>query len=84
MSPIQDFGGKKYGVPVFLPSGNVNPAYLKAEKKAQEDFKKKNFAKFEKIKAKQINKKTYDISDYIKKNIGNIYEKGYFPGKGGK
>eukprot|EP00304_Pavlova_gyrans_P002254 CAMPEP_0206039970 /NCGR_PEP_ID=MMETSP1466-20131121/5095_1 /ASSEMBLY_ACC=CAM_ASM_001126 /TAXON_ID=44452 /ORGANISM="Pavlova gyrans, Strain CCMP608" /LENGTH=83 /DNA_ID=CAMNT_0053414629 /DNA_START=157 /DNA_END=408 /DNA_ORIENTATION=+ len=82
MSP-QDFKGKKYGVPVFLPNGNVNPAYLAAERKVQNENKKKNFAKFEKIKAKQIKKKVYDISDYIKKNIGNIYEKDYFPGKGG-
>jgi hypothetical protein len=57
MAPIQDFSGKKYGVPVFLPSGNVNPAYLAAEKKAKEEFKKKNFSKFEAIKAKQIAKK---------------------------
>merc|ERR1719498_707138 len=27
-------GGKsKYGVPIFLPNGNVNPAYLAAERK---------------------------------------------------
>ena len=27
---------------------------------------------------------TYDIADYIQNRIGNIYEKGYFPGRGGK
>ena len=81
--PVQDFSGKKYGVPIFLPSGNVNPAYLAAEKKAKESAKASNFNKFEKIKAKQIAKGTYDIADFIKDRIGNIYEKGYFPGKGG-
>lgn len=80
----QDFSGKKYGVNVFLPSGNINPAYLAAERKFKAQAKKENFAKFEKIKAKQIAKKTYDISDFIKDRIGNIYEEGYFPGKGGK
>mmetsp|Transcript_47438 Transcript_47438/g.110684 ORF Transcript_47438/g.110684 Transcript_47438/m.110684 type:complete len:119 (+) Transcript_47438:30-386(+) len=79
----QDFSGKKYGVPVFLPSGNVNPAYLAAERKAKETFKKSNFAKFEKIKAKQIAKKTYDIADFIKIRIGMVNPPGYFPGKGG-
>jgi len=81
---IQDFGGKKYGVNVFLPSGNVNPAYLAAEAKAKAAAKKQNFAKFEKIKAKQMAKKTYDIADYIKKRIGLVNPPDYFPGKGGK
>merc|ERR1719488_148409 len=26
-------GKSKYGVPIFLPNGNVNPAYLAAERK---------------------------------------------------
>merc|ERR1719450_318610 len=34
----------KYGVPVFLPSGNINPAYLAAERKAMALQKKKNIA----------------------------------------
>lgn len=84
MAPIQNFGGKKYGVDVFLPSGNVNPAYLAAERKEKAEAKKKNFAKFQAIKAKQMAKKTYDIADVIKQRIGNIYPEGYFPGKGGK
>merc|ERR1712137_1268651 len=27
-------GKSKYGMPVFLPNGNINPAYLAAERKA--------------------------------------------------
>ena len=30
----------QYGVPVFLPNGNVNPAYLAAERKAMAEKKK--------------------------------------------
>lgn len=81
----QDFKGKKYGVPVFLPDGNVNPAYLKAEAKVKADFNKKNFEKFEKKKQKQIAKKIYDIADYIKGRINADprLPKDYYPGKGG-
>ena len=28
-------GKSKYGMPIFLPNGNVNPAYLAAERKDQ-------------------------------------------------
>merc|ERR1719484_472563 len=34
----------KYGVPTFLPNGNVNPAYLAAERKEMAAIKKKNIA----------------------------------------
>ena len=35
-------GKSKYGVPIFLPNGNVNPAYLAAERKEAAEIKKKN------------------------------------------
>ena len=28
-------GKSKYGMPIFLPNGNINPAYLAAERKDQ-------------------------------------------------
>merc|ERR1712025_389738 len=35
-------GKSKYGVPIFLPNGAVNPAYLAAERKEQQAQSKKN------------------------------------------
>merc|ERR1719231_1212542 len=40
---FQTAGGKsKYGVPIFLPNGNVNPAYLAAERKEMASQSKRN------------------------------------------
>merc|ERR1712063_245191 len=50
-------GKSKYGMPVFLPNGNINPAYLAAERKALAEQSKKN------VRAEA--KKT-------KKKIGNV------------
>merc|ERR1719387_2587348 len=35
-------GKSKYGMPIFLPNGNVNPAYLAAERKEAAQRKVKN------------------------------------------
>merc|ERR1719316_1068542 len=35
-------GKSKYGVPIFLPNGNVNPAYLAAERKEMQAQSKRN------------------------------------------
>merc|ERR1719182_70003 len=35
-------GKSKYGVPIFLPNGNVNPAYLAAERADLREISKKN------------------------------------------
>ena len=32
-------GKSKYGMPIFLPNGNINPAYLAAERKEQAAIK---------------------------------------------
>ena len=37
-------GKSKYGMPIFLPNGNINPAYLAAERKAMAVQSKKNVA----------------------------------------
>merc|ERR1711997_916925 len=62
----------KYGMPVFLPNGNVNPAYLAAERKALTAQSKKNMqaeaAKTKKMKAA----KTFELADFIRKKVGNV------------
>merc|ERR1719207_98967 len=36
LQKFQSVSGKsKYGMPIFLPNGNINPAYLAAERKEQ-------------------------------------------------
>merc|ERR1712078_537755 len=35
-------GKSKYGVPIFLPNGNINPAYLAKEREEQRSMSKKN------------------------------------------
>merc|ERR1719353_1540199 len=37
-------GKSKYGMEIFLPNGNINPAYLAAERKAMSAMSKKNVA----------------------------------------
>merc|ERR1711918_265710 len=54
-------GKSKYGVPIFLPNGNVNPAYLAAERKEAA-------AKVKKL----ISKKEFELADYVRKKIGNV------------
>merc|ERR1740121_785386 len=65
-------GKSKYGMPVFLPNGNVNPAYLAAERKAIAAQSRKNVqaeaAKTKKMKAK----KTFELDDFIRKKVGNV------------
>ena len=40
----QTKGKSKYGMPIFLPNGNVNPAYLAAERKEAAAIKTVHFA----------------------------------------
>ena len=73
---IQNFqkrdGNSKYGVPIFLPNGNVNPAYLAAERKDQQEQSKRN-TKASEIKRKNLIKKgTFRLAGYITKNIGPV------------
>ena len=43
MQRFQKADGKsRYGVPIFLPSGNVNPAYLAAERKELQEKSRLN------------------------------------------
>merc|ERR1719396_100038 len=58
LQKFQTVSGKsKYGMPIFLPNGNINPAYLAAERKEQAAVKAKNIqatgAKVKKLIAKK-------------------------------
>merc|ERR1719482_2557383 len=62
----------QYGMPTFLPNGNVNPAFLAAERKAALVAKKKNMAATEAKRKNLIAKKKFELADYIKKKIGEV------------
>jgi len=62
----------KYGVPIYLPSGNVNPAYLAAERKEMMAKKKRNVAAAESKRKGLISKKKFELADFIRKNIGEV------------
>ena len=65
-------GKSKYGMPIFLPNGNINPAYLAAERKEQAAVKAKNIqATGAKVK-KLIAKKDFELADYVRKKIGEV------------
>jgi len=59
-------------MPIFLPNGNINPAYLAAERKEMAGTSRSNvkaeFAKTKKMKAAG----TFELGDYIAKKIGNV------------
>merc|ERR1719183_71505 len=47
-------GKSKYGMPIFLPNGNITPAYLAAERKEMAAQSKKNTSEAEKKRKKLI------------------------------
>merc|ERR1711908_111480 len=65
-------GKSKYGVPIFLPSGNVNPAYLAAERKEMAAQSKRNRIATENKRKKLVANKQFELADYIKKAIGSV------------
>jgi len=66
-------GGKsKYGVPIFLPNGNVNPAYLAAERKDIAAQSKLNRKASETKRKGLISSKRFELADYIRKKIGEV------------
>merc|ERR1719316_1994290 len=65
-------GKSKYGVPIFLPNGNVNPAYLAAERKEAAETKKKNRAATEAKRKALVSKKAFELADYVRKKIGEV------------
>merc|ERR1719201_3226285 len=65
-------GKSKYGVPIFLPNGNVNPAYLAAERKDIASQSKLNTVATEKKRKKLVETGRFELADYIKKAIGAV------------
>ena len=61
-------GKSKYGVPIFLPNGNVNPAY-RAEARAQST---KNTKAAEAKRKNLIGKKSFELADYVRKKVGEV------------
>ena len=65
-------GKSEYGMPIFLPNGNVNPAYLAAERKDIAGKKRQNVAaNLSKVK-RLIGKKDFELSGYIRKKVGAV------------
>merc|ERR1719201_469687 len=65
-------GKSKYGVPIFLPNGNVNPAYLAAERKDIAAKSKLNRKATEAKRKKLIANDQFELAGYIRKAIGNV------------
>merc|ERR1719181_27392 len=62
----------EFGVPIYLPNGNINPAYLAAERKAQLAQKRKNNDAERKKTAKMVKADTFELAGFIRKKIGNV------------
>jgi len=65
-------GKSKYGVPIFLPNGNVNPAYLAAERAEARGASKKNTATAEAKRKALVSGKQFELADYVRKKIGEV------------
>ena len=63
---------EKYGVPIYLPNGNINPAYLAAERKENEMAKKNNRKTLTARRKQMESKGTFLLDSYIEKKIGNV------------
>ena len=63
---------EKYGVPIYLKNGNINPAYLAAERKENEMAKKNNRKTLTARRKQMESKGTFLLDSYIEKKIGNV------------
>ena len=73
LQKFQTVGQKsKYGVPIFLPNGNVNPAYLAAERKDIAAKSKLNRKATEAKRKKLIANDQFELAGYIRKAIGSV------------
>merc|ERR1719313_3020733 len=69
-APASSTKKSKYGMPVFLPNGNVNPAYLAAERKEMAAVKAKNIKATEAKRKGLIAAKKFELADFIRKKVG--------------
>jgi len=65
-------GKSKYGVPIFLANGNVNPAYLAAERKDMQKNARNNTVALEKKRKDLIANSKYRLADFIRKAVGPV------------
>lgn len=73
LQPFQTTNGKsKYGMPIYDKNGNVNPAYLKAERAAMLSKKRTNIVQAETKRKGLISSKQFELADYVRKKIGNV------------
>jgi hypothetical protein len=63
-------GKSKYGMPVYLDNGNINPAYLAAERKELEADKQKNIQATEAKRKKLIASNDFELAGYVTKKVG--------------
>jgi hypothetical protein len=76
-------GKSKYGMPIFLPSGNINPAYLAAERQAMQSQSKKNIQALSGKTKKMKAAKTFLLGDYIAKSFGPATDRDAYFASGG-
>ena len=62
----------KYGVPIYLPNGNINPAYLAAERAEMAKTKANNRKTLTARRKQMESKGTFLLDSYIEKKIGNV------------
>lgn len=65
-------GKTKYGMPIFLESGAVNPKYLAAERAAAVQQKRQNIQQSEAKRKKLVANNQFELADYVRKAIGNV------------
>jgi hypothetical protein len=63
-------GKSKYGVPIFLPNGNVNPAYLAAERADIQAQSKRNSRATEAKRKNLLKNNKFQLADYLRSEIG--------------
>ena len=68
----QASGKSKYGMPIFLPNGSINPKYLAAERADMAAQAKRSVTAEAGKRAKMKKAGTYELGDFIKKKIGNV------------
>jgi hypothetical protein len=80
---FQTVGGKsKYGVPIFLPNGNVNPAYLQAEREEIQAQSRLNTKKAEQKRKNLVKNNAFQLADYLRKQVGPVgYQASYDKGR---
>ena len=65
-------GKSKYGMPIYLPNGNINPAYLAAERAEMAKAKVNNRKTLTSRRKQMESKGTFLLDSYIEKKIGNV------------